>query len=183
MAEVLVDHHRGPQRQAGLALPQPGVRVARPGFTACNHLTMDDDVRRPAGLPIACTLGASDGAARMARWRTLSDARLDVRHEPREVIVRCFRAVSLWWQLAGRGRNVLGRSVACSGLRPGDTHLETHGRRAPDAMRRRPCHRGSWCGPRRCAERGRASRRSRRARVRVRGVWRLHARARWRRMP
>lgn len=48
---------------------------------------MCDDMRRPEELPIACTLGPADGAVRMARWRALSDARLDVRREPGEVVI------------------------------------------------------------------------------------------------
>ena len=48
---------------------------------------MGDDTRRPDELPIACTLEPAGGVARMARWRTLSDARLDVRDEPGEMVV------------------------------------------------------------------------------------------------
>ena len=62
---------------------------------------------------------------------------------------------------ARRGRSVLGRSAACSGLLRGGTRRGTPGRRALGAKRRRPCCRGSWCGPRPCAERGPATRRSR----------------------
>jgi hypothetical protein len=38
-------------------------------------------------LPVACTLGATDGAVRLARWRALSDARLSVRHTPDQLVV------------------------------------------------------------------------------------------------
>jgi hypothetical protein len=48
---------------------------------------MGDNVLRPDDLPVACTLGAMDGAARLARWRALSDARLDVRRMPDHVLV------------------------------------------------------------------------------------------------
>lgn len=48
---------------------------------------MRDDIRRPDELPIACSLGATEGAARLARWRGLSDARLDMRHEAGEMVV------------------------------------------------------------------------------------------------
>lgn len=48
---------------------------------------MSDDMRRPDQLPVACTLGPADGAARVARWQALSKTRLDVRHEPGEVVV------------------------------------------------------------------------------------------------
>jgi hypothetical protein len=47
-----------------------------------------DDTRRPAELPIACTLGAADGVVRLAQWRALSDARSNVRRSPGEVVVR-----------------------------------------------------------------------------------------------
>ena len=48
---------------------------------------MNDGVPQPSELPLACTLGTVDGAARMARWRALSDARVDIRHQPDEVVV------------------------------------------------------------------------------------------------
>jgi hypothetical protein len=48
---------------------------------------MGDHVLQPDGLPVACTLGASDGAARLARWRALSDARLNVRRMPDHIVV------------------------------------------------------------------------------------------------
>lgn len=38
-------------------------------------------------LPIACTLTATDGVARLARWRALADARLSVRRTPDQLIV------------------------------------------------------------------------------------------------
>lgn len=62
-------------------MPEPASRAV------CDDVTMGDDMRRPDELPVACTLDATDGAARMARWRALSDMRLDVRHEPGEVVV------------------------------------------------------------------------------------------------
>jgi hypothetical protein len=38
-------------------------------------------------LPIACTLGATDGAARLARWQALSEARLTVQRTPDQLVV------------------------------------------------------------------------------------------------
>ena len=37
-------------------------------------------------LPVACSLGATDGAIRMARWRALCDARLSVRRSPDQLV-------------------------------------------------------------------------------------------------
>ena len=39
-------------------------------------------------LPLACTLGTTDGAARLARWRALSHARLTVQRTPDQLVVR-----------------------------------------------------------------------------------------------
>jgi hypothetical protein len=47
----------------------------------------DDNTRRFDELPIACTLGATDGAARLARWRALSAARLTAQRTPDQLIV------------------------------------------------------------------------------------------------
>ena len=47
---------------------------------------MGDNVLR-GELPIACSLEAVDGAARMARWRALSGARVDVHHGRDQVVV------------------------------------------------------------------------------------------------
>jgi hypothetical protein len=38
-------------------------------------------------LPIACTLGPGDGAARLAEWRRLSDSRLDAQRDGRTLVV------------------------------------------------------------------------------------------------
>ena len=38
-------------------------------------------------LPLACTLGTTDGAARLARWRALADDRLTVRRTPDQLVV------------------------------------------------------------------------------------------------
>jgi hypothetical protein len=48
---------------------------------------VDDKTARFDELPIACTLGATDGAARLARWRALSDARLTVQRAPDQLVV------------------------------------------------------------------------------------------------
>jgi hypothetical protein len=48
----------------------------------------DDKMPQLDELPLACTLAATDGAARLARWRELSDARLSVRREPDQLVVR-----------------------------------------------------------------------------------------------
>jgi hypothetical protein len=48
---------------------------------------MGANVLRSDELPVACTLGATDGAARLARWRALSDARLNIRRMPDHVVV------------------------------------------------------------------------------------------------
>ena len=48
---------------------------------------IDYETRRFDELPIACTLGAADGAARLARWRELSDARLTVQRTPDQLVV------------------------------------------------------------------------------------------------
>ncbi len=48
----------------------------------------DDKMPQLDGLPPACTLVATDGAARLARWRALSDARLSVRRIPDQLVVR-----------------------------------------------------------------------------------------------
>jgi hypothetical protein len=48
----------------------------------------DDKMPRLEELPLACTLVATDGAARLARWRALSDARLSVRRIPDQLVVR-----------------------------------------------------------------------------------------------
>ena len=47
----------------------------------------EDRMPRLDELPIACTLGATDGAARLARWRALSDARLSVRRSADRLVV------------------------------------------------------------------------------------------------
>jgi hypothetical protein len=47
----------------------------------------DHKTRRFDELPIACTLGATDGAARLARWRALSHARLTVQRTPDQLVV------------------------------------------------------------------------------------------------
>jgi hypothetical protein len=47
----------------------------------------EDRMPRLEELPIACTLGATDGAARLARWRALSDARLSVRRTSDRLVV------------------------------------------------------------------------------------------------
>jgi hypothetical protein len=62
-------------------------RTREPRSAVWDDLTMSDNVPHPGELPIACTLGSVDGVARMARWRALSGARLDVRHEPDQVMV------------------------------------------------------------------------------------------------
>jgi hypothetical protein len=49
---------------------------------------MSDKMPRLAELPLACTLVATDGAARLARWARLSDARLSVRRTPDQRVVR-----------------------------------------------------------------------------------------------
>jgi len=48
----------------------------------------DDKMPQLDELPLACTLVATDGAARLARWRALSDARLSVRRTPDQLVVR-----------------------------------------------------------------------------------------------
>lgn len=48
---------------------------------------MSDELHRPGELPIACTLEATDGAARIGRWRALSNARFDLRQGPGEVVI------------------------------------------------------------------------------------------------
>jgi ABC-type phosphonate transport system ATPase subunit len=48
----------------------------------------DENMPQFDELPLACTLEATDGAARLARWRALSDARLSVRRTPDQLIVR-----------------------------------------------------------------------------------------------
>jgi hypothetical protein len=55
---------------------------------SCEHVLMGEDkISRFDELPIACTLGATDGVARLARWRALSDARMSVRRTPNELFV------------------------------------------------------------------------------------------------
>jgi hypothetical protein len=48
----------------------------------------EDTLPRLDELPIACTLGATDAAARLARWRALSEARLSVRRTADRLVVR-----------------------------------------------------------------------------------------------
>jgi hypothetical protein len=48
----------------------------------------DDGTSQLDELPLACTLLDTDGAARLARWRALSDARLGVQRLPDELVVR-----------------------------------------------------------------------------------------------
>ena len=48
---------------------------------------VDSKTARFDELPIACALGATDGAARLARWRALSDARLTVQRTPDQLVV------------------------------------------------------------------------------------------------
>ncbi len=48
----------------------------------------DDTMPQLDELPLACTLVATDGAARLARWRALSDTRLGVRRMPDQLVVR-----------------------------------------------------------------------------------------------
>lgn len=59
----------------------------KPGFAIWEDLTMTNNVSRRNELPVACSLEAVDGAARMGRWRALSGARIDMRHEPDQVVV------------------------------------------------------------------------------------------------
>jgi hypothetical protein len=48
-----------------------------------------DELGRLNELPIACTLNASDGAARLARWQALSaGAQASVQRSDRELVVR-----------------------------------------------------------------------------------------------
>jgi hypothetical protein len=48
----------------------------------------DDRTPKLNEPPLACTLAAADGAARLGRWRALSDARLSVRRLPDQLVVR-----------------------------------------------------------------------------------------------
>lgn len=48
----------------------------------------DDKPPQLDALPLACTLVATDGAARLARWRALSDARVSVRRMSDQLVVR-----------------------------------------------------------------------------------------------
>ncbi len=48
----------------------------------------DDGASQLDELPLACTLLAADGAARLARWRALSVARLGVQRTTDELVVR-----------------------------------------------------------------------------------------------
>jgi hypothetical protein len=57
------------------------VRFLKPAWTEVDNVPRSDE------LPVACTLGATDGAARLARWRALSDARLNVQRTPDRVVV------------------------------------------------------------------------------------------------
>jgi hypothetical protein len=76
------------QRQVSQTKAVAGVgRTRDPGFAVWDDLEMSDELPQPGELPIACTLEVVDGAARMARWRALSGARVDVRHEPDQVVV------------------------------------------------------------------------------------------------
>jgi hypothetical protein len=56
---------------------------------ACDHVPMDGAQPSLDELPIACTLGLDDGAARMQRWRALSaKAHPNARRDGDQLVVR-----------------------------------------------------------------------------------------------
>jgi hypothetical protein len=68
--------------------PASGAERAAKGSPGCEDVAMDQDTMpRLDELPTACSLGATDGAARLARWRALSGARLTVRRTADRLVV------------------------------------------------------------------------------------------------
>jgi hypothetical protein len=73
---------------------------------SCDAVLVDrDEASGPVELPLACTLGAEDGAARLRRWRAFAE-----RSRPRSQ--RLAHRLEIRWRVDADGASELGALVA-----------------------------------------------------------------------